>query len=69
MKKEQEIRALIAPLGATLEKDGNLWEILLGPNPMEGIVAYGETPKLAFEEFCNKLEHLSNKILANFGKI
>lgn len=34
-----------------ISRDGNMWEVLLGDNPMVGVVAYGETPEKAMRAF------------------
>ena len=43
-------------LKPTLMVDGNQFEVLYGPNPMEGVAGYGNTPYLAVLDF-NKNWH------------
>lgn len=38
-------------LGLRPEKDGNQWSVLWGPNMMEGVCSFGDTPEQAIENF------------------
>jgi len=53
--EEQEYH-LFKMLNAKIFMDGNMWCVMIGENPMDGIQGFGETPYLAVLDF-NKSWH------------
>lgn len=47
--------------GLAPQRDGNQWYVLLGDNPQEGVIAFGDTPTDAIYAFENAMKELKGK--------